>query len=304
MQILKHEEVMLELELIRTRRDRLLPLCPNCSSQISYQQQQHSTNSASQSPQPFHHSLIQPMYHQSQPVATSQSMTQSQHQALLSIQIPQQAYPQSLMNSPYHQAHLSSGLQFIQLPGISKVTVECQTSPNTDNNENELLKSETTRRKTVKKIEMSQHATQTVDIRPKLDNKEINTDRVIQRNQAIMCNICLEPVVKPLVLEDKGVQIDESQLQALKQKYFLYTCKYSYDPLKSSPNNNPEAELTLLTGDFVFILSEEDEDGFYMGESIVGKRGLVPSNFVEKVNIDQANLQKQIQSLPKSNRDI
>ncbi len=128
----------------------------------------------------------------------------------------------------------------------------------------------------------------------------MNTERVVQRNQAVMCNICLEPIVKPPVLEEKGVQVNEAQLQALKQKYFLYACKYSYDPIKSSPNSNPEAELTLVTGDFVLILSEEDEDGFYMGESMAGKRGLVPSNFVERVSIDQASLQKHVQSLPKS----
>jgi len=234
-------------------------------------------------------------------------MTQSQHQALLSIQIPQQGYSPSLINSPYHQTHLSTGagLQFIQLPGISKVTVECQTSPTIEEN-NELLRGNTAATKQpVKKLlttTTQQQATQTADTRPRLESKEMNTERVFQRNQAVMCNICLEPIVKPPVLEDKGVQVNEAQLQALKQKYFLYTCKYSYDPIKSSPNNNPEAELTLVTGDFVLILSEEDEDGFYMGESMAGKRGLVPSNFVERVSIDQASLQKHVQSLPKSKK--
>ena len=96
------------------------------------------------------------------------------------------------------------------------------------------------------------------------------------------------------------MQTNYEQLLSNKQKYFLYSCKYSYDPFKSSPNDNPEAELTLSTGEYVFILSEEDEDGFYRGESLDSKRGLVPSNFVERVSIDQANLQKYLQSLPKS----
>lgn len=102
--------------------------------------------------------------------------------------------------------------------------------------------------------------------------------------------------------ESKGVQTNENELQANRQKYFLYTCKYSYDPVKSSPNDNPEAELPLSTGEYLFILNEEDEDGFYMGESLSSHRGLVPSNFVEKVVIDQSNLQKYVQSLPKSNK--
>lgn len=91
------------------------------------------------------------------------------------------------------------------------------------------------------------------------------------------------------------------QLLSNKQKYFLYTCKYTYDPFKSSPNDNPEAELPLAIGEYLFILSEEDEDGFYMAETIASRRGLVPSNFIERVNIDQTNLQKYLQSLPKSN---
>jgi hypothetical protein len=56
----------------------------------------------------------------------------------------------------------------------------------------------------------------------------------------------------------------------------------------------------LATGEYLFILSEEDEDGFYTGETLNGKRGLVPSNFVERVNFDQNNLQKNIQYIPKS----
>ena len=57
MQVLKHEEIMLELELIRTRRDRLMPLCPNCSSQTMavyqpLQSQQASQHYGSQCPSP------------------------------------------------------------------------------------------------------------------------------------------------------------------------------------------------------------------------------------------------------------
>ena len=63
----------------------------------------------------------------------------------------------------------------------------------------------------------------------------------------------------------------------------MYICKYSYNPIDSSPNDNPESELPLLSGDYLFILSECDDDGFYFGETLEGKRGLIPSNFIEKV---------------------
>lgn len=63
----------------------------------------------------------------------------------------------------------------------------------------------------------------------------------------------------------------------------VYIARYSYDPFKQSPNDNPEAELTLLAGDFVLIFGNVDEDGFFYGECLDGRRGLIPSNFVEKL---------------------
>lgn len=63
----------------------------------------------------------------------------------------------------------------------------------------------------------------------------------------------------------------------------VYIARYSYDPFKQSPNDNPEAELTLLAGDFVLIFGNVDEDGFFYGELLDGRRGLIPSNFVEKL---------------------
>ncbi|XP_071034594.1 RIMS-binding protein 2 isoform X6 [Parasteatoda tepidariorum] len=63
----------------------------------------------------------------------------------------------------------------------------------------------------------------------------------------------------------------------------VYIARYSYDPIKQSPNENPEAELKLTAGDYVLIFGEMDEDGFFNGELMDGRRGLVPSNFVEKL---------------------
>ncbi|GIY46656.1 RIMS-binding protein 2 [Caerostris darwini] len=63
----------------------------------------------------------------------------------------------------------------------------------------------------------------------------------------------------------------------------VYIARYSYDPIKQSPNENPEAELKLMAGDYVLIFGEMDEDGFFNGELLDGRKGLVPSNFVEKL---------------------
>ncbi|GFR28038.1 RIMS-binding protein 2 [Trichonephila clavata] len=63
----------------------------------------------------------------------------------------------------------------------------------------------------------------------------------------------------------------------------VYIARYSYDPIKQSPNENPEAELKLMAGDYVLIFGDMDEDGFFNGELLDGRKGLVPSNFVEKL---------------------
>lgn len=64
---------------------------------------------------------------------------------------------------------------------------------------------------------------------------------------------------------------------------WVYIARYSYDPYKQSPNENPESELHLAAGDFILVFGDMDEDGFYFGELLDGRRGLVPSNFIEKL---------------------
>ena len=177
-------------------------------------------------------------------------------------------------------------------------------------------------------------SSQTVDAKQApikyFSNKDVNTEAVIinpppppkkvTRNQAINVDLYAEMQAKVVkkVFEDKETQSIEEVLQPIvqplppqnpipivvKEKYFLYACKYSYDPFKNSPNDNPEAELPLTAGEFLFILNEEDEDGFYTGELLSGKRGLVPSNFVERVNLEKSQLSKYLLAelnLPKSN---
>ena len=65
---------------------------------------------------------------------------------------------------------------------------------------------------------------------------------------------------------DQGVDKDMSEmsvsrLSALAKKgpIQVYIAKYSYDPNKCSPNENPEAELPLHAGDYVLIYGEMDE---------------------------------------------
>uniref|UniRef100_A0A8B9TNT2 RIMS-binding protein 2 n=1 Tax=Anas platyrhynchos TaxID=8839 RepID=A0A8B9TNT2_ANAPL len=65
----------------------------------------------------------------------------------------------------------------------------------------------------------------------------------------------------------------------------LFCDYFSYNPF-DGPNENPEAELPLTAGEYIYIYGDMDEDGFFEGELMDGRRGLVPSNFVERISDD------------------
>ncbi|XP_075220462.1 RIMS binding protein [Lycorma delicatula] len=68
-----------------------------------------------------------------------------------------------------------------------------------------------------------------------------------------------------------------------KGRCYVYIARYSYDPYQQSPNECPEAELAVNAGDYLLVWGNMDEDGFYDGELLDGRRGLVPSNFIQKL---------------------
>lgn len=63
----------------------------------------------------------------------------------------------------------------------------------------------------------------------------------------------------------------------------VYMAKYSYDPFKQSPNDNPDAELAFVAGEYILAFEEIDEDGFFIGELMDGRRGYVPSNWLDRL---------------------
>lgn len=73
-------------------------------------------------------------------------------------------------------------------------------------------------------------------------------------------------------------------------------------PFRDSPNDNPEAELSLEPGDYVMVQGEIDEDLFYEGRLFDGTTGLVPSNYVERVDEHElyANLSRSSTLMTKS----
>ncbi|XP_026044657.1 RIMS-binding protein 2 isoform X14 [Astatotilapia calliptera] len=70
-------------------------------------------------------------------------------------------------------------------------------------------------------------------------------------------------------------------------KVRLCVARYSYNPY-DGPNEHPEAELPLVAGKYLYIYGTMDEDGFYEGELLDGQRGLVPSNFVDFIQDEEA----------------
>ncbi|XP_061754235.1 RIMS-binding protein 2 isoform X9 [Nerophis ophidion] len=68
-------------------------------------------------------------------------------------------------------------------------------------------------------------------------------------------------------------------------KLQVFIARYSYNPY-DGPNDNPEMELPLTAGEYIYVYGGMDDDGFYEGELMDGRRGLVPSNFVERLSDD------------------
>lgn len=63
----------------------------------------------------------------------------------------------------------------------------------------------------------------------------------------------------------------------------VYMAKYGYDPFKQSPNENPDAELAFNAGDYIMVFDDIDEDGYFIGELMDGRRGYVPSNWLDRL---------------------
>ena len=63
----------------------------------------------------------------------------------------------------------------------------------------------------------------------------------------------------------------------------VFMAKYGYDPFKQSPNDNPDAELAFNAGDYIMVFDDLDEDGYFIGELMDGRRGYVPSNWLDRL---------------------
>ena len=116
LQALKHEEIMLELESIRARRERLMPICPNCSMQTlsMYQPLQQSTQNSSQQHSQIHSPQI---ISQSSQQNTPQFNQNSYHQAsnIQSSLISNSQQPGSILQPQCHSQQSSNYLNPIAM---------------------------------------------------------------------------------------------------------------------------------------------------------------------------------------------
>ncbi|XP_041344202.1 RIMS-binding protein 2 [Pyrgilauda ruficollis] len=96
-------------------------------------------------------------------------------------------------------------------------------------------------------------------------------------------------------------QNSNTSKQRYSGKVHLCIARYSYNPF-DGPNENPEAELPLTAGKYLYVYGDMDEDGFYEGELLDGQRGLVPSNFVDFVQDSEARLSGSEQEQNLANR--
>ncbi|KAM4649199.1 RIMS-binding protein 2 isoform 2-T2 [Amazona ochrocephala] len=90
-------------------------------------------------------------------------------------------------------------------------------------------------------------------------------------------------------------QNSNTSKQRYSGKVHLCIARYSYNPY-DGPNENPEAELPLTAGKYLYVYGDMDEDGFYEGELLDGQRGLVPSNFVDFVQDNETRLSSTLSS--------
>ncbi|ELU02416.1 hypothetical protein CAPTEDRAFT_130459, partial [Capitella teleta] len=66
---------------------------------------------------------------------------------------------------------------------------------------------------------------------------------------------------------------------------------YDYSPQKHSPNANPVHEIGFKAGDIVVTRGSVQPDGFYLAK-VRGKKGLVPSTFIEEVALVQSHAKR------------
>ncbi|CAH8846087.1 unnamed protein product [Trichobilharzia szidati] len=105
---------------------------------------------------------------------------------------------------------------------------------------------------------------------------EMTPDRNLQSQQAQ--SKYTDSMHTPRTLQNKPL---EKVKHPPDQEARIMTAIYDYDPHVLSPNADIDAELSFRSGEQITVFGDMDDDGFYYGETRDGRRGLVPSNFLQ-----------------------
>uniref|UniRef100_A0A8D2J568 Peripheral-type benzodiazepine receptor-associated protein 1 n=1 Tax=Varanus komodoensis TaxID=61221 RepID=A0A8D2J568_VARKO len=93
---------------------------------------------------------------------------------------------------------------------------------------------------------------------------QVNSSGSLQ-NSSKCCLNSEEEKPDEVALETDKVSINLQLENQVSSKLHVFLARYSYDPF-AGPNKNPEVELPLTAGEYVYIYGGMDEDGFYEGE--------------------------------------
>jgi hypothetical protein len=69
---------------------------------------------------------------------------------------------------------------------------------------------------------------------------------------------------------------------------------FDYNPNGNSSNRTHNNELSFHSGDIIYIHGNLRDDGFYSGELVNGKKGLVSSNYLKEISEENETNEKKV----------
>lgn len=73
----------------------------------------------------------------------------------------------------------------------------------------------------------------------------------------------------------------------------LFLVVMDYDPQSLCTTGQPDLELCVTTGAVIAVHGQMDENAYYTA-TFDGKRGLVPANFVQEIEVDNESAQQRL----------
>ncbi|XP_077992979.1 uncharacterized protein LOC144446976 isoform X7 [Glandiceps talaboti] len=112
------------------------------------------------------------------------------------------------------------------------------------------------------------------------------TGQTSHRAEAYFPGSVSSPTLSESMLSDSAADTEVSSIlsDVTEPRKRTFIAIYSYNPAEHSPNDYPAFELVFKEGDIITVYGSMRSDGFFHGK-LRGKKGLVPSNFVEEIHV-------------------